>query len=369
MEFQVLIEPGFEETGWCARYIEGIREEIVRMGGAMCLLGEGQLAALSSEEAAVIVVGSLCDWLRRMAALLKERSLCYVLAAPSPLPDGTACCVSMDYAAGVRHLMRYLKLAGRTKAALVGVYRNSLSDLRKQEAFVSESAPEHVYFSAGDVAGCCREFIDRIACYDSVICANDFVALRLMRALREANVAVPEQLYVTVIGESILSAMVTPGITTLALDCRAVGRSAVRLCALLRKNPSISSLNALLEGELTVRASTADFPDGAKNLPMPTSSASTHEALFGEDDGVRELLRIENLMSNLAEVDRRILAALARGLTYAEASTALFIGESTLKYRLRRMMTLCAANDRSDMLELVNRYLTVEDLTRLAENG
>lgn len=365
MEFQVLIEPGFAQTGWCTRYMEGIHEEISRMGAGMRMISEAETDALTPEKSAVIAIGSLCDWVSRMAVRLREGALRHVLVAPTPPSDEAVCCVSMDYASGVRHLVRYLRAAGRTRCALVGVYANSLTDMSKHRVFSSLCGAEHVFFSAGDVAGCCRAFIERLSDYDSVICANDFVALRLLRTLREVHASVPEQLYLTVIGESPLCALAAPGITTLSLDFRAVGRSAVRLCALLHKNPSLSSLNARLEGELIPRASTACFNDDFSGAAPGLTMRKSVEAVFGEDDGVRELQRLERLVSNLTGADSLLLAGLTRGLSSAELAETLFLSESTLKYRVRRMLALCGAEDRADMIELVNRYLTAEDLERM----
>lgn len=400
MDFQVLIEPGFADTGWCTRYMEGIHEEISRMGAGMRIISEAEMGDLQPEKSAVIAVGSLCDWVSRMALRFRECRLRHVLVAPTPLTDAAVCCVSMDYPSGVRHLVRYLRAAGRTHCALVGVYVNSLTDMSKRDGFCSLCAAEDVFYSAGDVAGCCRAFIERLEDYDCVICANDFVALRLLRALREAHVSVPERLYLTVIGESPLCALTAPGITTLSLNFRSVGRSAVRLCALLHKNPSISSLNARLEGELIPRASTACFADHIADPISECDSEDTSEgisegisedilngiskgisgalsdlsgekmsqgvgAAFGEDDGVQELQRLEKLISNLTGVDHLLLAGLARGVSGGELAESLFLSESTLKYRVRRMLTLCAAYDRAEMLDLVNRYLATEDLERM----
>ena len=66
---------------------------------------------------------------------------------------------------------------------------------------------------------------------DVLVAFNDELAVRMLRALRRRGVAVPEQVRVTGVDGLELSTLVTPELTTLALDIDRVARETVTLVA------------------------------------------------------------------------------------------------------------------------------------------
>ncbi|MGP9539427.1 LacI family DNA-binding transcriptional regulator [Brachybacterium sp. AOP43-C2-M15] len=66
---------------------------------------------------------------------------------------------------------------------------------------------------------------------DALIAFNDELAVRLLRALREIGVAVPEQVRLVGVDGLEIGTLVTPELTTLAIDIEAVARETVELVA------------------------------------------------------------------------------------------------------------------------------------------
>jgi LacI family transcriptional regulator len=87
----------------------------------------------------------------------------------------------------------------------------------------------------------------------AVAAVNDVLAVGALGALREAGVAVPEEVSVAGIDDIQLAGDVTPRLTTVALPLAHVGAEAIRLA--LRETPEPEHLT--VQGSLVVRESTA----------------------------------------------------------------------------------------------------------------
>jgi DNA-binding LacI/PurR family transcriptional regulator len=78
-----------------------------------------------------------------------------------------------------------------------------------------------------------REFLQEVLTggTDALVAFNDVLAVRLLRALRELDVAVPERLRLVGVDGLEISALVTPQLTTLAIDIDEIARCTVELVA------------------------------------------------------------------------------------------------------------------------------------------
>lgn len=78
-----------------------------------------------------------------------------------------------------------------------------------------------------------REFLEEVLATgaDALIAFNDVLAVRLLRALRELDVAVPERLRLVGVDGLEISSLVTPQLTTLAIDIEEIARQTVDLVA------------------------------------------------------------------------------------------------------------------------------------------
>jgi LacI family transcriptional regulator len=90
----------------------------------------------------------------------------------------------------------------------------------------------------------------------AVLCVNDFMAIALLRVAREQGVRVPEELSVIGFADVPEAAVVTPALTTLRQDPKAIGRAAARLLLQRIERPGRAECIRLMP-ELVVRESTA----------------------------------------------------------------------------------------------------------------
>lgn len=92
----------------------------------------------------------------------------------------------------------------------------------------------------------------------AVLAYNDLVALGIMRALNERGIRVPEDVSIVGFDNIFASAMVEPGLTTIAAPLTMLGEQAVRyITGALAGSNTVSALPVLVPVKLVVRGSTA----------------------------------------------------------------------------------------------------------------
>ena len=96
----------------------------------------------------------------------------------------------------------------------------------------------------------------------AVVCYNDWQAVGLIRAARRANVAVPGRLSIVGFGDTELSQIIEPALTTLRLPAFDIGCEAARMILELLDHRSLESVT--VPCELIVRESTAGMEEIAK---------------------------------------------------------------------------------------------------------
>lgn len=87
--------------------------------------------------------------------------------------------------------------------------------------------------------------------------ANDLIAFGVLRAAREAGLAVPSDLSLAGFNDIAQAALIQPALTTIVVPQREMGERAARLLVAALENEEIAQGKIVLDAELVVRASTA----------------------------------------------------------------------------------------------------------------
>ena len=93
---------------------------------------------------------------------------------------------------------------------------------------------------------------------DCFICANDFVAIDLMTALRNLGYSVPEDVMISGFDDSQESRLITPKLSTVHIHSQSMAVSAIDLLLSRMKEPDIAYRTVYLETDLILRESTRD---------------------------------------------------------------------------------------------------------------
>jgi LacI family transcriptional regulator len=174
--------------------------------------------------------------------------------------------VCVDNVGGARAAVEHLIGLGHRAIALVGGPRGN-SDAEQRAAGYREalrgagidpSAGLEVSGDFGEQSGyaAASVLLAQQPRTTAVFCANDGMAVGLLGALREAGVAVPQQMAVVGFDDVAIARYLSPPLTTVSVDVCELGRSAVRvLLGSLRPEADGGRLSEVLPARLVVRAS------------------------------------------------------------------------------------------------------------------
>ena len=91
---------------------------------------------------------------------------------------------------------------------------------------------------------------------DAFVCANDHIAINVLKSLQALGYSVPEDIYLCGFGDSLESQMIEPSLTTVHVHSEIMGDSAVRLLMSRIKDPSLNYRTVYTETNLIYRKST-----------------------------------------------------------------------------------------------------------------
>ena len=91
----------------------------------------------------------------------------------------------------------------------------------------------------------------------SIICSNDLTAIGAMKTLQTDGVKIPDQISIIGLDNIMLSEIVSPSLTTIALERYLIGKSAVELLLNRIKNKDIPKQTRYFNTQLIVRESTS----------------------------------------------------------------------------------------------------------------
>ena len=310
-----------------------------------------------TESPVVLVVGYSHFWLSGICRRVLEcgaRPLC-VNAPASAVKEPIAGSVCFDYSGAVSEMLEYLAQCGKRRIAFMGAKGNRLSFECKSEAF--KLAASRYHFERNDVFECPElqnlgdVLMTQSSFYDAVICSRDVEAGVLIKQLKKYGISLPQDVFIISFGNSSLSEILSPTLTTAEVDYFALGEEAVRLSRYLSQNRTGFLVESRVRCPIIVRESTdginiEQHPEVLTQKSFPKQNDSEY-ALF---------LQAEQLVRCWDSVDRSIVLAFMEGKNTAAVAEKLFISQSSVKYRLKKMLTGAKIKDKSQLIFIVERY-------------
>jgi DNA-binding LacI/PurR family transcriptional regulator len=173
--------------------------------------------------------------------------------------------IRMRYEKGMQRIVEYLYSLGHRRMAFIG-HHGTLDPLREREtAFQSTvsrfEGVESSIASSNDGPGGGRQAIHQIIESGfrptAVLCVNDFMAIGVLRELRDQGFRVPEEVSVTGFDNIQLSEYLYPALTTVNVPRRRIGEMIFEALVPPKDRPPEVQKQILIEPELVVRESTA----------------------------------------------------------------------------------------------------------------
>lgn len=373
MELYVCIDPMYKDTYWCNQYIKGIRFEASQNNRLITMLEDEDLhtafgvTSVHYEDGIVMLLGATRQWIRHMAGHLVNIGMhVVVISASGDIDISGVSTVCADYRELIRSLCSYMSEYGRVRTALFGYLPDSASDIVKRHAFESfmiahDRKQYAVIENRQNLGAACQQMMEQYEQFDSVICCNDIAAIKLLTCFKEHSVPIPEKMWMATIGNTILARMTQPGITSAIMDCIAIGRQAVKVCMMLAKTPLLTSVRTTVSCSIDVRETTQSAPCKRRAKQEQDIFIQGSGLDFYSDESVRDIFRLEALLDHVSSCDVKILQGIRSGVHYDSLAEQLYLSESAIKYKLRRMCQMIG-EDKRGLLALIERYLSFDQL-------
>jgi LacI family transcriptional regulator len=177
--------------------------------------------------------------------------------------------VRVDYRKGIEKTVEYLHELGHSRIAFIG-HHTSLGPIsERRSAFldaVSRFAPR-AQIQAIDAADglqggrqATQELLRSGFHPTAIVCVNDFMAVGVLRELREQGIRVPEDVSVTGFDNIALSEFCCPALTTVHIPRDQIGRTIFESLVPDSKKPRAKGREIVIDPEFLVRESSGPAP-------------------------------------------------------------------------------------------------------------
>ena len=173
--------------------------------------------------------------------------------------------VRVDYRKGMKKVVEYLYSLGHARMAFVG-HHSTLEPINERRktflesvAHCSPSAETHIVAGTDGLEGgrrAARELLSSGFHPTSIICVNDFMAVGVLRELRDQGVRVPEDISVTGFDNIKLAEFCSPALTTAHIPREHIGQIIFENLIPDAKKEQFTGREILIDPELMVREST-----------------------------------------------------------------------------------------------------------------
>jgi DNA-binding LacI/PurR family transcriptional regulator len=208
-----------------------------------------------------LIVSEIAPHLLEELSERKIRTVVYDVGTPMP----NILSIKTQYRRGMQRIVEYLHSMGHVKMAFVG-HHNTLGPLSaRYQSFLEavhrygDEVEYRAVASEDGYAGgreAVRDLFGSGLRPTAIICVNDFMAIGVLRQLRELGIRVPEDVSVTGFDNITLSEMITPSLTTVDIPRDTLGR---KIFAMLTERADFPR-ESVLDPELVLRESTGPAP-------------------------------------------------------------------------------------------------------------
>ena len=364
----VFVEQHYVGTKWGKQVLQGMYMEAVKHKYNPVIIDDkyepSDHQVLFGAHKIAIIIGTQAEWVYSTAKELVQNNIhpvvvCYQYQGRKI----SASYVHMNYALGMNDMLEYLYSCGRDRIALYGIGCSSASDIAKKEAFLSMGFSERDIFPNSSF----DELLQKVNYYNAVICTNDLVSISLLYRLKEFGIKVPEQLYLVTYGEYEITKYVTPAITTIKLDHEELGKQAIRCYHYLKKQISSIEITMSIKCSIIPRASTENKP-----LPIANDIQYVSKSTFStpaEDAESKNIFNLENMISCGDSIDFSIVLGLMSRKTVETIAEELSMADTSIRYRIRKMINRSGFASTKDMLECIKKYISTNNIVKLIQQS
>ena len=342
MALYYCVEKEYRDTSWCVETLKGLYAELKRKKQTAQEVEDiSELQVQADGRSSVIIIGSLKSWISDRITEVSDRGMLPIVLNNVGVvyTNKSYSNVSSDVYGALRSAIHTCKSCGKGRIALYGTNPNAASDTIRKNAFLKVGGNEKdIFDNRGSLRGCFYSFFPSIECYDTIICANDFVAVSLVTRLKKLGYNL-DRLYIISCSDGIMLEKITPSVTAFSRNFKAFGKAAVLAHEPFIKNPDISYTDTNIKYDMCIRETTKGLVPQEEPTKVFNLDIENPINIYCDQE-IQEIMKLENLMRNCDALDMQIIEAFKAKQTYENVAADLFISLSAVKY----------------LVELLNKY-------------
>ncbi|CAG9296441.1 LacI family DNA-binding transcriptional regulator [Celerinatantimonas diazotrophica] len=233
------------------------------------ILADGKHSANDERQAIDYLLDIRCAGILIYPEYLSAQELSKIITASSTpiivinreLAECRQQCVFMDHYHSTELMMDYVIAQGHRQIAFIKGREHSSSGQQRYQAYCDKLVANQIQLEPKRVVSgdwslqsgydAVQELLSRDVTFSMIVAGNDDMASGAMKALREANLRVPEDVSISGIDNSPFSQYIYPALTTINVPIQQmVEQGILQLIA-----PTDTKANQLIEGELIIRDS------------------------------------------------------------------------------------------------------------------
>lgn len=283
--------------------------------------------------------------------------------------DGHYSCVTFSRRMVTEQLLEHLQQKQCRRVAMVGCTMGSPSDQVYIDAMKTYLAGKpsmsgECFYDQKHMGESFASFAGVRQSFDAVLCPNAPVAISFLRFCQENGFRVPEELLVASMKDSDINRYCSPSLTSIAVDFNAIGEQAVVVWRYLQDMGNAGfRMRIAVHGQIVVRESTgAQLPAPPLEERDPSISKGVEEeGAPAEDPVALALMQLDRCLQRCDELDLRIIAQLLEGKSYESICEKLFLSESSLQYRVRKLFRAAETRSRREFVNLLKEHFTLQN--------
>ena len=358
MALYYCVEKEYRDTSWCVETLKGLYAELKRKKQTAVEVDDiATLSVSESERSSVIIIGSLKSWISDRITEVSEKGMLPIVLNNVGVvyTNKSYSNVSSDVYGALRTAIHTCKSCGKGRIALYGINPNSVADAIRKKAFLRVGGNEKdVFDNRGSLRGCFYSFFPSVECYDTIICANDFVAVSLVTRLKKVGYNL-DRLYIISCSDGIMLEKISPSVTAFSRNFKAFGKSAVLTHETFVKNSNISYIDIHIKYDMCIRETTKGLVVQEEPARVLNLDIENPVNIYCDQE-LQEIMKVENLMRNCDALDMQIIEAFKAKKTYENVAADLFISLSAVKYRKKKLCKLAQVSSVKALVELLNKH-------------
>lgn len=347
--FKILCEMPFRNSVWCNEILSGLINALKKRRYTYKEIYNSN--TLNTEDW-VFVLGTNPVWLSNAVTLSNKKGITPIVFAPrSDDIVGQFHSVYTDLNKLISTLVQSLHGNEKKRIALYGINPASVSDMFRMKSFknaTANSAP--VFFNNGSLDTCFTSFLPYIENFDAVICPNSPVAASLVQKLYESNTSVNEECTIISCTKNFLPAEFSKKILYTDTMYHTLGELALVIYDCAKRKENIACMTVYADYKTDATLHTAPQEPNEQLVSADTGA-------FYQDITANNYLNIDKLFQQSDKTDRQILIMLTEGHGYSVIAEKCFISESSVKYRMKKLMKLAHVTSKQNLIEILKKIM------------